>query len=57
MNNAKKEYVSPEVNVISVDKDVITTSGEPPYGNLPGSGSGGQSTPTVPTNGGGNWGE
>ena len=26
MNNAKKEYVSPEVNVIAVDKDVITTS-------------------------------
>ena len=26
MNNAKKEYVSPEVNVIAVDKDVITAS-------------------------------
>ena len=26
MNNAKKEYVSPEVNVIAVDKDVITVS-------------------------------
>ena len=26
MNNAKKEYVSPEVNVIAVDKDVITSS-------------------------------
>ena len=28
MNNAKKEYVSPEVNVIAVDKDVITSSGD-----------------------------
>lgn len=54
MNNAKKTYVSPEVNVISVDKDVITASGEPNYGDLSGSGSGGQSTPTVPV---GNWGE
>ena len=27
MNN-KKEYVSPEVNVIAVDKDVITNSDE-----------------------------
>ena len=26
MNNTKKEYVSPEVNVIAVDNDVITTS-------------------------------
>ncbi len=26
MNNTKKEYVSPEINVIAVDKDVITTS-------------------------------
>ena len=26
MNNAKKEYVSPEVNVIAVDKDVIANS-------------------------------
>ena len=26
MNNTKKEYVSPEVNVIAVDKDVITAS-------------------------------
>ena len=26
MNNEKKEYVAPEVNVIIVDKDVITTS-------------------------------
>ena len=26
MNNTKKEYVSPEVNVIAVDKDVITSS-------------------------------
>ena len=26
MNNEKKEYVSPEVNVIAVDKDVITAS-------------------------------
>ena len=30
MNNAKKKYVSPEVNVISVDKDVITVSGDEP---------------------------
>ena len=26
MNNEKKEYVAPVVNVITVDKDVITTS-------------------------------
>lgn len=26
MNKGKKEYVSPEVNVIAVDKDVITAS-------------------------------
>lgn len=30
MYNAKKKYVSPEVNVISVDKDVITVSGDEP---------------------------
>ena len=30
MNNAKKEYVSPEVNVIAVDKDVITNSVQTP---------------------------
>ena len=28
MNNTKKEYVAPEVNVIIVDKDVITVSGD-----------------------------
>ena len=27
MFNSKKNYVSPEVNVISVDKDIITVSG------------------------------
>ena len=26
MNNEKKEYVAPVVNVITVDKDVITVS-------------------------------
>ena len=31
MNNAKKDYVSPEVNVISVDQDVITVSGDDPF--------------------------
>lgn len=35
MNKGKKEYVSPEVNVIAVDKDVITSSGPIDFPEVP----------------------
>ena len=61
MFNSKKNYVSPEVNVISVDKDIITVSGggdvteedDNLFDDLDNS-SGGTSTTPVPLTSG-NW--
>ena len=46
MFNSKKNYVSPEVNVISVDKDIITVSGED-HGII-GGGNADYNNPTTP---------